>query len=197
MHPLKDREQKRLWGRRHRSKCSHLLGHSWQYYFKLVLGEWVKLPQISPEQIQISRLINPILSGDLDAKINSFPTFPGLEKHLLKAMIVRITHGTVIVPRDVYKLAEAEEGKGKPLLFSNYRTWKWHRNQSRFQNPRNGRIGQPRKLGSPEPKYLACWQYFLLLRLGWDRRGKRTKNIIINWKWSHRWTTPKHRGWQG
>jgi radial spoke head protein 4A len=82
-------------------------------FMMLVLSEWIKLPQISPEQIKISRLINPMLSGNLDAKINSFPAFPGTEKHLLKAMIIRITFGSVIAPKGLFK---TNEEKGKALI---------------------------------------------------------------------------------
>jgi hypothetical protein len=46
------------------------------------------------------------LTGDLNAKIFSSPSFPGLEKHYLKAILVRITFGTQIVPKDYFKLNE-------------------------------------------------------------------------------------------
>ena len=46
------------------------------------------------------------MTGDLNAKIFSSPSFPGLEKHYLKAILVRITFGTQIVPKDYFKLNE-------------------------------------------------------------------------------------------
>ena len=54
--------------------------------------------------------MNPILSGDLENKIYSFPNFSGLEKHLLKSIIVRITYGSMIAPKGLYKIQE-EKGK--------------------------------------------------------------------------------------
>jgi len=38
----------------------------------------------------------------LEAKVNAYPTFPGSEKHLLKAQLVRITHTCEIVPKGLY-----------------------------------------------------------------------------------------------
>jgi len=44
-----------------------------------------------------------VFTGNLNATINSYPPFPGKEKHLLKTQIARITHSTVISPRGLYK----------------------------------------------------------------------------------------------
>ena len=72
-----------------------------------VLGEWIELPLVSPQQIQISRIIKHTLSGNLQKKIdNTMPTFPGTEAHYLKAQIVRIAFSTQISPNGVYKLSE-------------------------------------------------------------------------------------------
>jgi hypothetical protein len=60
--------------------------------------------------VKVSRLIQPVLKGDLDGKVETFPAFPGLEKHLLKSLIVRITYGSVICPKGVYRTNE-ENGK--------------------------------------------------------------------------------------
>lgn len=43
--------------------------------------------------------MNVILSGNLENTFNTFPAFPGKEKHFLKALLVRITHGSIIVPK--------------------------------------------------------------------------------------------------
>lgn len=78
------------------------------YYLYLikVLGAWTKLPLIQAKHVQACRLMNPILTGDLESEIDSFPIFPGKEKHLLKALLVRISYGTSIVPKGLYKTQE-------------------------------------------------------------------------------------------
>jgi hypothetical protein len=53
-------------------------------------------------------LINYILTGDLNAEIQSYPPFPGKEKHLLKAQLVRITHGCEISPQGLFTESTAE-----------------------------------------------------------------------------------------
>ena len=58
-----------------------------------------------------ARSIKHILSGDLNAAVNSYPVFPGRERHLLRAQIARITHSCQVAPKDIYKEKEAEEGE--------------------------------------------------------------------------------------
>jgi len=74
-----------------------------------VLDDWYELPLVTPQQIQVSRKIKHIFTGDLNAKINSYPVFPGVEKHYLKAQIVRITFGTSIIPKGLRKVNEEDE----------------------------------------------------------------------------------------
>jgi radial spoke head protein 4/6 len=69
----------------------------------VVLSEWTRLPLIRPEHVTISRNLNMILTGNLESNLNCYPFFPGVEKHYLKAILVRITHGTVLVPKGLYK----------------------------------------------------------------------------------------------
>jgi len=66
------------------------------------LEEWIELPVITPKQIIASRLIKYMFTGDLEQKVELFPRFPGKEKHLLKCMIVRISHSCWIVPGEMY-----------------------------------------------------------------------------------------------
>jgi radial spoke head protein 4A len=68
------------------------------------MKEWIKLPLIRPEHIIVSKKMNTLLTGDLESSLYTYPIFPGKEKHYLKALIVRITNGSVIVPRGLYKL---------------------------------------------------------------------------------------------
>lgn len=67
-------------------------------------GEWVELPSVTPHQINVSRRMMKYLTGNLDAEILSYPTFPGSERNYLRALIARISAGTHVAPRNFYKL---------------------------------------------------------------------------------------------
>lgn len=58
----------------------------------ILSGPWHELPFVTPEQVRNSRLIKKILTGDLNRPVISSPPFGAVEKYLLKAQIVRITH---------------------------------------------------------------------------------------------------------
>lgn len=66
-------------------------------------SEFVELPVISPEQMQQSRQLKRILSGDLNRKIEGYPKFNGMEKHFLKCQLVRISHSCDVVPNGMLK----------------------------------------------------------------------------------------------
>jgi len=70
---------------------------------------WVKLPQVTPAQISISRKIKKFFTGRLDAPVVSFPPFPGNESNYLRAQIARISAGTHISPLGFYQFDEEEE----------------------------------------------------------------------------------------
>ncbi|EGR31624.1 radial spoke head protein, putative [Ichthyophthirius multifiliis] len=87
----------------------------------LVNGEWVELPFITPSQIQTSRKIKYVFTGDLNRKIITNPHFEsnvkpanqygysvGTEKELLKCQIIRINHCTSIQPKGL-KVLDAED----------------------------------------------------------------------------------------
>jgi hypothetical protein len=57
-----------------------------------VSEDWYELPLVTPQQLRTARLIKYAFTGSLNAQVISSPPFPGQEKHLLKAQIVRITH---------------------------------------------------------------------------------------------------------
>ena len=71
-----------------------------------ILESWYELPDITHEQIVISRRFKYYLTGDLNAKVKSFCSFPGKEMHLLKCQIIRILHSSCIVPKGYYKISE-------------------------------------------------------------------------------------------
>lgn len=70
------------------------------------LEEWNELPLITPQQLVASKQVKHILTGNLDAPVLSYPTFPGSEKHLLKAQLVRITHTCQVSPKGLYAPTE-------------------------------------------------------------------------------------------
>ena len=51
---------------------------------------------ITPEQIELSRRIQRFFIGDLEAPVTFESNFPGVEKHLLRAQIQRISAGTQV-----------------------------------------------------------------------------------------------------
>lgn len=64
-----------------------------------LLNDWVQLPDARPEHIIAARKIKHVLTGDLNATFDSNPTFPGKERHFLRAQLARIFHATAIVPQ--------------------------------------------------------------------------------------------------
>ena len=73
-----------------------------------LLSEWQRLPDVKVKDIVQARLIKKILTGNLDAPVNSYPFFSGKEEALLRAQIARITASTIIVPGGVYAPKAAE-----------------------------------------------------------------------------------------
>ena len=76
-----------------------------------VLDDWYELPLVTPDQIVSARQIKHLFSGDLNAKILSYPVFPGQEKHYLKAQLVRISHSTILIPAGLRRPAEDENAE--------------------------------------------------------------------------------------
>jgi hypothetical protein len=56
----------------------------------------VQLPLVTYEQIEFSRRIQRFFTGDLEASVGVESGFPGVEKHLLRAQIQRISAGTQV-----------------------------------------------------------------------------------------------------
>ena len=57
-------------------------------------------------------MVKHVFTGNLNAPINTFPPFPGKERHLLRAQLARITHGTQICPKGYVEIDE-ESGAEK------------------------------------------------------------------------------------
>lgn len=71
-----------------------------------LLNDWIQLPETRPEHIEVARCIKHVFTGHLGAEIDSNPPFPGKERHLLKAQLVRISHATAICPKDTFMIDE-------------------------------------------------------------------------------------------
>ena len=82
-----------------------------------LLNDWIQLPDCRPEHIIQARKIKHVLSGDLNATIDSNPTFDGKERHLLRATLARIFSATCIVPKGLYEIVE-EEDKAPEMKFT-------------------------------------------------------------------------------
>ncbi|KAJ9468222.1 Flagellar radial spoke protein 4 [Diplonema papillatum] len=72
-------------------------------------AEWVDLPDVTPQQIGVSRQIKKFLTGSLDAEVNSYPVFPGNEKNYLRAQLARIWCATTIAPEGEVEVFEDDE----------------------------------------------------------------------------------------
>lgn len=73
------------------------------------LAEWTKLPDLTPKQIQASRCIKVLFSGNLEKNIFTNPFFEGQEKHYLRAQIARICFSTTLFPKGLMKPVEDSE----------------------------------------------------------------------------------------
>ncbi|XP_053742045.1 radial spoke head protein 4 homolog A-like isoform X1 [Synchiropus splendidus] len=69
---------------------------------------WVKLPVVTPAQINVARQIQKFFTGRLDAPVLSYPPFPGNESNYLRAQIARISAGTQVSPQGYYKVVDEE-----------------------------------------------------------------------------------------
>jgi radial spoke head protein 4/6 len=56
------------------------------------MGDWIQLPDAEPHHIVAARMIKKMLTGNLNASVDSCPPFPGKERNLLRAQIARIQH---------------------------------------------------------------------------------------------------------
>ena len=68
------------------------------------------LPDLTPEDLQASKEIKVLFTGDLNRKIVTNPFFFKTEKEYLRSVIARISFSTTLVPKGVWKLEDAEEG---------------------------------------------------------------------------------------
>lgn len=72
-------------------------------------AEWVLLPDVTVAQINASRAMKKMFSGDLMADVVSSPPFPWKESVLLRAVLSRLVSGTFISPIGAMEEPEADE----------------------------------------------------------------------------------------
>lgn len=71
-----------------------------------ILNDWIQLPECRPEFIAFARLMKHVMTGDLNASIDSNPPFPGKERHFLRAQLARIFSATAIAPKGLFEMDE-------------------------------------------------------------------------------------------
>lgn len=81
------------------NKFTYFVSHS-------SFDEWTKLPDLQPKDIQASRDIKVMFTGDLNRTIYTNPFFFGTEKHYLRAQIARISFSTNLCPVGLFRLQE-------------------------------------------------------------------------------------------
>lgn len=73
------------------------------------VSPWVKLPDVTPQQVNAARKIKKLFTGNLDAKINAYPVFAGTEREYLRAQLSRILSATFVAPLNALEGVTAEE----------------------------------------------------------------------------------------
>ena len=73
-----------------------------------ILSDWVQLPECQAQHIVAARMIQHVMTGNLDGTIVSNPPFPGKERHLLRAQLARLTHATELCPKGAFEWDDEE-----------------------------------------------------------------------------------------
>lgn len=71
-----------------------------------LMGDWIQLPDAEPMHIMQARMMKKILTGNLNAPVDSCPPFVGKERNLLRAQIARIQHNCQLCPKGLYEIDE-------------------------------------------------------------------------------------------
>ncbi|KAL9654744.1 hypothetical protein ABK040_008541 [Willaertia magna] len=73
------------------------------------LENWIKLPDVTNEQINAARKIHKLFTGNLDHSMNTYPPFPGNESNYLRAQIARIVSATTLAPAELFTMKEVPQ----------------------------------------------------------------------------------------
>ena len=71
-----------------------------------LLNDWIQLPDCHPDHIVQARMIKHVFTGELNAEVDTNPTFNGKERHLLRATLARIFSATAICPKGLFAMNE-------------------------------------------------------------------------------------------
>ena len=104
------------------------------------MSDWIKLPELAPKDIEASRMIKVLFTGNLERPIQTNPYFFGQEKHYLRAQISRIIHSTTLYPKGLMKKDEDDETGRKVVT----------------NEPEEGEIVMP---STTEMNDLSMWQH--------------------------------------
>lgn len=80
-----------------------------------LLHDWVQLPDCRPEFIVAARQIKRVMTGNLNANVDTNPPFPGKERHFLRAQLARIFGTTALCPKGLFEMVDQEE-EGAPQI---------------------------------------------------------------------------------
>jgi radial spoke head protein 4A len=69
---------------------------------------WVQLPDVTCAQVKASLTLKKFFTGNLEADVSGYPPFDGLEKHLLRVQIARISADTVLAPTGLFEADDDE-----------------------------------------------------------------------------------------
>lgn len=72
-------------------------------------SNWEELPDVDPSHIKYAREIQILITGVLDAPVETHPPFPGTEREYLRAQISRISAATTIAPKSFMKIFSEDE----------------------------------------------------------------------------------------
>ncbi|KAJ7520218.1 hypothetical protein O6H91_20G072700 [Diphasiastrum complanatum] len=105
-------EKKHSWGRPHETIPPEKGGgaNANVYWVCSKPGEKLyRLPDVTPLQIKIARSLKKFLTGNLNGEVSAYPPFPGVEENFLRAQIARISAATLVAPKGLFKVPEAED----------------------------------------------------------------------------------------
>ncbi|GIQ83526.1 radial spokehead-like protein, partial [Kipferlia bialata] len=78
-------------------------------------GQYTMLPEVTPQQIRLSRFVHCKLSGSQEEMPwERMPKFGGSDLHLLRCRIARICHACKATPKGVWVMPEEEEEDAVP-----------------------------------------------------------------------------------
>jgi len=72
-------------------------------------SQWVKLPNVTMQQVVLARKFKRYLTGGLDNPVPSYPPFPGVERNYLRTILALIVGATSVSPAGYFELNEDDD----------------------------------------------------------------------------------------